>query len=59
MPRVRQEQCHVKRYEIVNIRRGTGDRSIYLYADVIEAESRELYVSAEFDYCVRWVRLNS
>lgn len=36
---------------ITNIRRGKGDRNVYVYAEIITANG-ELLVSALLDYCV-------
>ncbi len=40
--------------KIIDIRRGTGERNIYWYAQVID-ENNELVINATLDYCLKTV----
>lgn len=42
-------------YMLVNVRPGTGERSRYIYAEIIDIEGR-LCVAATLDYCHDWLR---
>jgi hypothetical protein len=44
-------------YTITNIRRGKGERSHLIYANVVDQDGK-LCVSALLDYCVTWVKEN-
>jgi len=42
-------------YKIVNVRKGKGERERFIYAEVRDAVSNELCVTAELSYCANWI----